>query len=120
MPVVHLRSVRPPGGDEQIDETMRGIAREVAAALGDDPKGTWCTFTVVDRMSIGEQIVEHGGRIVYLDLWLRSRGGESDRAALEAACRAAARGLDVPIEDVWASLRLVESDRAFAGGALIE
>jgi hypothetical protein len=120
MPVVHIRSVRPPGGDAQIDETLRAIARDVAATLDDEPGGTWSTFTVVDRMSIGEQIVEHDGRIVYLDLWLRSRGDEADRAALESASKAAAHGLDVPIEDVWASLRLVEPGRVFAGGAIIE
>jgi hypothetical protein len=120
MPVVHLRSLRPSGGDAQIDETLRGIARDVAEVLGGDPDGTWCTFTVVNRMSIGDRIVEHDGRIVYLDLWIRSRGDATDRAALEAACGAAARGLEVPIEDVWATLRLVEPDRVFAGGGVVE
>jgi hypothetical protein len=120
MPVIHLRSLAPPGAEHQIDEALRGVARAVAAALDDEPAGTWCTFTAVDRQSIGERIVREDGRIVFLDLWLRPRGTDADRAALEAACRAAADGLSVPLEDVWATLRPVEPGRVFAGGSLIE
>jgi len=120
VPAIHLRSLPPVDGDAQIDETLRAIGRDVAEVLGDDPDGTWCTFTRVDRMSIGERIVEHDGRIAYLDLWIRSRGEATDRAALEAACRAAAKGLRLPIEDVWATLRHVEPGRVFAGGGVIE
>lgn len=120
MPTVHVRSVTPPGGADRIDETLRAIARDVAATLEGDPSGTWCTFTAVDRASLGERIVHDEGRIVYLDMWLRPRGTDVDGAALVAACRAAATGLGVPIEDVWATLRPVEPGRVFAGGALIE
>jgi hypothetical protein len=120
MPVIHLRSSAPPGGDAQVDQTLRDVARAVGAALDDDPAGTWCTFTAVDRQSIGERIVPGEGRIVFLDLWLRPRGTDRDRAALEAACRAAADGLGVPIEDVWATLRPVEPGRVFAGGSVID
>lgn len=120
MPAVHIRSVAPPGGADRIDETLRAIAREVASVLGGDPSGTWCTFTAVDRSSIGERIVEDDGRIVFVDVWLRPRGTDVDRAALVAACRAAAAGMGVPIEDVWATLRPVEPGRVFAGGAVIE
>lgn len=120
MPVIHLRSLAPPGGDGQVDEALRGVARAVAAALDDEPAGTWCTFTAVDRHSIGERPVLDEGRIVFLDLWLRPRGTDVDRAALEAACRAAAAGLGVPLEDVWATLRPVEPGRVFAGGRLVD
>ena len=36
------------------------------------------------------------------------------------ACRAAARTLDVPVEDVWGTLQRVEPGHVFAGGALVE
>ena len=120
VPAVHLKSLSPPRGGRQIDETLRAIAREVAASTGGEPPGTWCTFTAVDRMSIGEDITTDAGRIVYLDMWIRSRGADVDRDALRAACGAAASGLDVPLEDVWATLRHVQPGFVFAGGGLIE
>jgi hypothetical protein len=52
-------------------------------------------------------------------MWIRPRDPAVRRQALEAACRAAARGLDVPIEDVWAALHLVEAGHVFAGGTVV-
>lgn len=120
MPVVHVRSLAPVGGDERVDAALTTVARAVASALGAEPSGTWCTFSATDRMAIGERVVTGEGRIVYLDLWMRSRGAETDRAALVAASRAAAEGFGVSHEDVWATLRLVEPGRVVAGGELVE
>jgi hypothetical protein len=120
VPVVHIRSLAPAGGDAEADAALASVARAVASAIGAEPAGTWCTFTAVDRMTLGERSVSDAGRIVYLDLWLRSRGAEIDRAALVAAARAASTGFGVPIEDVWATLRLVEPGRVMAGGQLVD
>jgi hypothetical protein len=120
MPVLHVRALPPLGGDEQLDRALRGIAVDVSAVLGADPRGTWCTFTVLDRQSIGEEVVGPDRQIVYLDLWIRSRGQELEGRALAAACGAAARELGVPLEDVWGTLRHVEPGRVFAGGGPIE
>lgn len=120
MPVVHVRSLDPPGGAPQVDAALAAVARAVAAVVEDEPSGTWCTFTALDRMTIGDQPVVDAGRVVYLDVWMRSRTPELERAALVAAAGAAAEGLGVPLEDVWATLRPVEDGRAFAGGAIVE
>jgi hypothetical protein len=120
VPVVHVRSLAPPGGDEQVDAALGSIARAVASAIGGEPSGTWCTFAAVDRMTIGERRVTDAGRIVFVDLWVRPRGPELDRAALEAAAASAAHGFDVPLEDVWATLRAVEAGRVHAGGGVLE
>jgi hypothetical protein len=119
MPVIHVRGLHPDGGTEQLDAALRLIAREVAATLGEEPRSTWCTFTPVTRMSLGERIVEQADRIVYLDVWMRPRDEAIRSLALEAACRAAARGLDVPIEDVWAAQHVVEAGYVFAGGMVV-
>ncbi len=120
MPAVHVRSLAPPGGTAQIDRALRGIATDVADTIGGEPAGTWCTFTAVDRMSIGTDLVHGEGRIVYLDMWIRPRGSEDDGRALTAACLAASREFEVPAEDVWGTLRMVEPGRVFAGGGLLE
>ena len=119
MPVIHVRGLGPDGGTEQVDAALQLIAREVAAVLGEEPRSTWCTFTAVTRMSLGERIVEQANRIVYLDMWMRPREPAIRVQALEAACRAAARGLDVPIEGVWAAQHMVEAGHVFAGGTVV-
>ena len=120
MPVVHVRSLAPPGGDDQVGAALVAIARAVASATGGEPSGTWCTFAAVDRMTIGGSAVTDAGRIVFVDLWMRSRGPEPERAVLVAVSRSAADGFGVPLADVWATLRLVEGGRAFAGGGIVE
>ncbi len=120
MPVVHVRALRPPGGGKQIDRTLRGISVDVSHALDADTSGTWCTFAALDRQSIGEEVVGLDRQIVYLDLWIRSRGPELDGRVLAAACAAAARELAAPLEDVWGTLRHAEPGRVFAGGGSLE
>ncbi len=120
MPVVHIRSLAPAGGDVEVDAALTSVARAVASAIGEEPAGTWCTFTTVDRMTLGERSIVADGRIVYVDLWLRSRGEDTDRAALIAAARAASEGFGVPRDDVWATLRPVEPGRVVAGGELVD
>jgi len=120
MPAIHVRALPPVGGAVQVDRALHAIATDVADAIGGQPSGTWCTFTAIDRMAIGTQAVSGEGRIVYVDVWIRSRGPEADGRALTAACLAAARELEVPPEDVWGTLREVEAGHVFAGGALIE
>jgi hypothetical protein len=120
MPVIHVRALAPAGGEPQIDRTLRAIAADVAGVLEAEPSGTWCTFTSIDRMTIGTDVVTSQGRIVYVDVWIRSRGPATDGAVLSAACRAAAGGLEVPVEDAWGTLRAVEPGAVFAGGSLID
>ncbi len=120
MPVVHVRALQPLGGGEWVDRALGGIAVAVSQVLAADPGGTWCTFTALDRQSIGEGVVGLDRQIVYLDLWIRSRGPQLDGRVLAAACDVAARELGVPPEDVWGTLRHVEPGRVFAGGGTIE
>jgi len=120
MPAIHVRALPPAGGTAQVDRTLRAIATDVADVIGGEASGTWCTFNALDRMAIGTQVVSGEGRIVYVDVWIRSRGSVVDGQALPAACLAAARELEVSPEDVWGTLREVEAGRVFAGGALIE
>lgn len=117
---MHVRALQPLGGGEQVDRALRGVAVDVSAVLGADPGDTWCTFTALDRQSIGDEVVGLDRQILYLDLWIRSRGPELDGRVLAAACVAAARELGVPPEDVWGTLRQVEPGRVFAGGGSIE
>jgi len=120
MPVVHVRALQALGGTEQVGRALRGIAADVSHVLDADPGGTWCTFTALDRQSIGEEVVGLERQIVYLDLWIRSRGPELDGRVLAVACGAVARELGVPPEDVWGTLRHVEAGRVFAGGGSME
>jgi len=120
MPVVHIRALQPLGVGDGVDDVLRGIGGDVSQVLDEDPDGTWCTFAVLDRQSIGQRVVGLDRQIVYIDVWIRSRGPELDGRVLAAACGAAARGLGVPPEDVWGTLRHVEPGRVFAGGRSIE
>jgi hypothetical protein len=119
MPVVHVRASAIDRGAAA--SALAGIARDVAAAVPCEERGVWCTFTPADVQTVGPDVREGAGRIVYLDVWIRPR---EDVAAgsrgLEAACRAAAIGFGVPVEDVWGTLRPVEARRVFAGGSLVE
>lgn len=118
MPVVHVRGgIRDA---EQAPTALGVIARAVAQATPCDLETIWCTFTVVDAQTIGARTVGRAGRIVYVDVWMRPRADDAAATrALEAACRAAATDFEVPIEDVWGTLRPVEPLRVFAGGILI-
>jgi hypothetical protein len=108
------------GGDAQVDAALTSIARAVAATIGADPSGTWCTYARIDRMSLGEHPADGGGGVVFVDVWMRSRGAESDREALMAVTMSTAEGFGVPHEDVWATLRTVEPGRVIAGGGFVE
>jgi hypothetical protein len=120
MPVVHVR-----GGEvdrERAADALPAIARAVAEATPCALDGVWCTFTTLAHQTIGARDTTRDGRILYLDLWARPRGDDPTGAArpLEAACRAAADGFGVPVEDVWGTLRPVASGQVFAGGGLVE
>ena len=99
---------------------MASIARAVATAIEGEPIGTWCTFAAIQHLTIGDRPIVDAGRIVFVDLWMRSRGTDRNRAALVAAATSVAEGFGVPVDDVWATLRPVEAGRVFAGGALVE
>ena len=118
MPTVHVRANEVDR--EAAASALRLIAREVAAAVPCDIGSVWCTFSSVDLQTVGDDVREGEGRIVYVDVWIRARedGGAATRT-LEVACRAAAEGCGTPVEDVWGTLRPVESRRVFAGGSLI-
>ncbi len=119
MPAIHVRASETDR--DAAPTVLARVAREVAAAVPCDVGGVWCTFTAVDVQTIGEEIRAEEGRIVYVDVWIRPRDDvRAAPRALEAACRAAAEGFGVPVEDVWGTLRPVEPMRVFAGGALIE
>lgn len=119
MPVVHVRASRTDG--EAAEEVLVRIAEAVAEATPCDLESVWCTFVSVDAQTLGDRVVEDEGRIVYVDVWIRPRDDASAVVrALEAACRSAAAGFGLPVEDVWGTLRPVEARRVFAGGALID
>lgn len=115
MPVIHVRSEEADRAAAPV--VLVEVARAVAGAVPCDVDGVWCTFSVLEVGTLGERVVEGGGRIVYVDLWMRERDdAAASGRALEAACRAAAAGFGVPVEDVWGCLRPVEPGRVFAGG----
>jgi hypothetical protein len=119
MPTIHVRATSTDRGAAA--ETLATIARDVASATGIEPGHVWCTFSAVDVQTVGTEVREGDGRIVYVDVWMRPRDDPAAMTrALEAACRAAAGGLGVPVEDVWGTLRPVEPGRVFAGGAMLD
>jgi hypothetical protein len=119
MPVVHVRGSAIDRGAAAA--ALADIARDVAAAVPCEERGVWCTFTAADVQTIGHDVRDDAGRIVYVDVWIRPReDGAAGSRGLEAACRAAAVGFGVPVEDVWGTLRPVEPMQVFAGGALVE
>jgi hypothetical protein len=119
MPVVHVR-----GGSRDLEmapTALGQIARAVSEATPCDLETVWCTFTALDVQSMGARTVGRAGRIVYVDVWIRPRADAAAATrALEAACRAAATAFEIPVEDVWGTLRPVEPLRVFAGGGLVE
>ncbi|HEX6843803.1 MAG TPA: hypothetical protein VF235_01695 [Actinomycetota bacterium] len=120
MPVVHVRGVAVDRSSAP--SALVAIAGEVAAAVPCAVNGVWCTFTATDVQTVGAEVRDGEGRIVYVDVWIRPReeDPEASARALEAACRATAAGFGVPVEDVWGTLRPVEPRRVFAGGAPVE
>jgi len=120
MPVIHVRTTQLDR--DRPAEILAETARAVADAVPCDLEGVWCTFTPVDVQTVGAQVREAAGRIVYVDVWIRPRLGDEEAAAraLSAACAAIASGFGVPLEDLWGTLRPVEPNRVFAGGSLID
>jgi hypothetical protein len=117
VPVVHVRGLVADA--ERSAEALLLIARRVADAVPCDLDRTWCTFQELGAETIGGRMVDAEGRILYVDLWLRERDdAEASSRGLAAACPAAAEGFAVPVEDVWGTVRLVESGRVFGGGQL--
>ncbi len=119
MPVVHIRALAPAGGTAQIDRTLSRVADSVAEVLGTDPAGTWCTFSPVERMTLGTRVVADRGQIAYVDVWIRPRDEATDAEVLAAACGAVGIELGLPVQDVWGTLRSAEPGRIFAGGAIM-
>lgn len=120
MPTIHVRGTEADRAAARV--ALPALARAIAAAVPCTVDGVWCTFAVVDHQTIGERATPVDGRILYLDVWIRPRPDDeaATSRALEAACRAAAEGFGVSLEDVWGTLRPVEPGRVFAGGGLIE
>jgi len=118
MPIIHIRSLQPHD-PLAVDRALGAVAEEVAAACGCDVDDVWCTFTPVQRMTIGATPVEGEGRIAYLDVLMRPRAAGAGGQVLEAAATAVARHLGLPLEDVWAHLIPLRPGEVFAGGALL-
>jgi hypothetical protein len=116
MPAIHVRA--NPHDDPA--PALGAIAVAVAAAVPCEVAGVWCTFSPLGAQTVGTDPRPGEGAIVYVDVWIRPRDDDAAAArALETACRAAAAGFGVPVEDVWGTLRPVEPGMVFAGGALI-
>lgn len=116
--MIHVRSGETDRAAAPV--ALVDVARAVAGAVPCVVAGVWCTFSAIEVGTLGDRVVEGEGRIVYLDLWMRERDdARASGRALEAACRAAAAGFGVPVEDVWGSLRPVEPGRVFAGGSVV-
>jgi hypothetical protein len=121
MPVVHVRAL-PPG--RPVAAGLVEVARAVAAAVPCDLGSVWCTFQELAAQAVGDRVPAAGegvGQIAYVDVWQRDRPADPGAAAgaLEAACRATAAWLGLPVEDVWGALHPVEPGRVFAGGGLV-
>ena len=118
MPVIHVRAAPFDRGDASA--ALQAIATAVADAVPCDVGDVWCTFSTVDVQSVGTETRDGVGRIVYVDLWIRPReDAAAAPRALEAACRAAAEAIGLPVEDVWGTLRPIEAGSVFAGGSLL-
>lgn len=111
MPVIHVRGGAQTQGSGT-DRSLASIATAAAAAAGEPVERVWCTYSRVSKMTVGER---PNGGIVYVDVLMRSRGEDVDRATLEAAGRAASQAFGVPQHDVWARLVILEPHHVFAG-----
>jgi hypothetical protein len=120
MPVVHVRGKAEDRASAA--DVLAVMTEAIAIAVPCPPEHVWCTFTTIDRQTIGGAPRDGEGRIVYVDVWIHPRADDAGAAtrSLEAACRSAAAGFGVPVEDVWGTLRHVEPFRVFAGGALTD
>jgi hypothetical protein len=118
MPVVTLCCLAPdaPG---VIDSALRAIVREVAAAIGGEPSGTWAHWIPMEAVVQGEARASFDGHCPIVTVRGEARSDETVAAALRATASAVSTALQVPIEDVWVHWIGVEAGRAFAGGDLV-
>jgi hypothetical protein len=115
MPVVHVRGL-VDSDEASIDAALIRVADSISAAASCPVEDVWCTFTTVSAMTLGRAPATPDNKILFVDLHMRSRGTDTNAAALQEAAFAAAAAFDVPVADVWASLVPVESGTVFAGG----
>ena len=114
MSIVHIHGSRFVA-ERATPKALANIATHVAEAVGCNVGDVWCTFTPATEMTIGNR----PGRILYLDLLARPRATDELQRGLEAAARAASASFGVALEEVWAHLTVLETDRVFAGGELL-
>jgi len=119
MPVVHVRGSLQPEAAE-VGALVAQLPAEVEAAAGLRSGGVWCTYTPLGAQSVAGEVVREGQLgVAYVDILLRTRSDEVVQAVLQATAEAVSRHLGVPLDDVWASVRRLDSGQVFAGGSVL-
>lgn len=111
MPVVHVRGTFRHASVGQ----LASVAEAIAAAAGCSSGDVWATYQQLNPVTAGTR----SQNILYVDLLAQPRDGAVLQNALAAAARAASSSFQVPLEDVWAHLTVLEPRQVFAGGGLI-
>jgi hypothetical protein len=120
MPVVLVRSLRPPSPD-RIDAMLEHVTQQVAAAIGTDVADVWAYWQEVGGVSMGAQAAAFEGHAPVVTILARTgRTREVIAVGLEAAAHAVSASLALPPEDVWAHWQEVASGHVFAGGRILD
>lgn len=109
MPVIHVRGTSI-AAERATTRALASVSNAVAAAIGADVHRVWSTFATLDLSTVGER--EQPG-ILYVDVLIKHRGDDVNRAALAAAGRAASKAFGVPQQDVWARLVVLGPNDVF-------
>jgi len=121
MPVVTIRALQQP--PEVVERVLTAVTEHVAAALGEDPRGSWATWEEVAAYVEGYDLAgvqphETHPPLVRITAF-EGRSDDQIAAVLEAAAAAVAQQLGVEPGNVFAVYEEARSGRVFTGGRVV-
>jgi hypothetical protein len=123
MPVVEIRGLPQP--DVIVERVLVAVTGRVAAALGEEPRGTWATWEEIGarRYAEGEGLADSQPHETHPPLVrIAAFEGRSERqiaAVLEAATGAVADELGIEPGNVFAVYDELSSGRVYSGGGVL-
>lgn len=119
MPVVVIRSMRPPD-EARVDQMLADVVTGLAGALHASADDVWAYWEEVHVCRIGARRATFAGHCPVVTVRARTgRAASQIRAGLEAVARAISTSLGVPLDDVWVHWLELPEGRVFAGGRVV-
>ena len=112
MPIVTIQALEP-ADVRKLDALLSAVVSALSAAIGTTPENVWANFTPMAAVQEGDSTDDYHPVVTIL---AQPRPDDAVRKGLEAAAKAVAEGLEVPLEKVWVHWANVEPSRIFADG----